>query len=268
MPSKKPRVAIVSLTSCEGCQFALFDLGEKFLNFLKRVKIEEFRLIEDEIGIEEEIKKNKSVPKDKIQYDFSFVEGSPITEEDLKILKELRIRSKKLIVLGNCAALGGIPEIKNYQNKEKTIRYVYKNLEGIANPEIKEIDNFVKVDLTIPGCPIDGEEFLRIANDLLVGKLVKIPQRPVCYECQLKEYECLLQKKELCLGPIILGGCQAICLKSKMSCFGCRGILAGAKSEKLLNLIKKQRSKEDLEETLEIFGIKDELEDVLGRDRE
>ncbi|MBC7074316.1 hypothetical protein H5T58_02975 [Candidatus Parcubacteria bacterium] len=36
-----------SLTACEGCEFVLLDLGEKFFDFLKGVDLVEFSLIEE-----------------------------------------------------------------------------------------------------------------------------------------------------------------------------------------------------------------------------
>jgi len=146
--TKKPKIAIVSLTACEGCQVALLDLGKSFFDFLKKVELVDFALIEEQPF---PLPRGKA-GKNKI--DIVFVEGNPITKQDLELLKKIRRLSKILVVLGNCAALGGIPEMKNYQGKEKTIRYIYKNLKNIVNPDIKEIDNFVKVDFTIPGCPI------------------------------------------------------------------------------------------------------------------
>jgi len=246
---KKPKIAIFSLTSCEGCQFSLLDLGEKFFNFLKKVELIDFPLIEE-----------IPFPK-RIKIDVSFVEGNPITKEDISLLKKIRKESKVLVALGNCAALGGIPEMKEYQGKEKTIRYIYKRLNHILNPEIKEIDNFVKVDFTIPGCPISGNEFLKFAKDLIEGKIPQICQKPVCSECQLRgTLECFLAKKEICLGLITLAGCQAICPKNKMPCLGCRGIFKGAKVKGFLKVLEKSAKKEEVEEKLEIFGIKDDIE--------
>jgi len=163
---KKSKIAIVSLTACEGCQIALLDLGKRFFDFLRKVELVDFSLIEE-----------KAFPKGKI--DIVFIEGNPIRDEEIKILKKVRKQAKLLVVMGNCAALGGIPEMKNYQNKEKTIRHIYKNAANIANPDIKEIDNFVKVDFTIPGCPINNEEFLKYAKILITGKIPKIPEKPV-----------------------------------------------------------------------------------------
>ena len=164
---KKQKVAIVSLTSCEGCQFALLDLGERFLELTKKIEMVDFRLLEDEED-----------PGYKL--DIGMVEGDPVTNENFETLKNLRARSKLLVVIGNCAAMGGIPEIKNYQEGMNTIKHVYKYVQGIRNPKIKEVDNVVKVDFTFSGCPINAEEFLKYLPELLEGKIPTIPDQPVC----------------------------------------------------------------------------------------
>ena len=249
----KPRVAFFSLTSCEGCQFVLMDLGEKFFDFLRKVELIDFPLIEE-----------MPFPKRKVEIDVSFVEGLPIKKEEIKLLKKIREESKILVALGNCAALGGIPEMKNYQGKEKTIRFIYKRLNHIFNPEIKEIDNFVKVNFVIPGCPINGEEFLKYAEELIKDKIPEICQSPVCTECPLRgTLECFLAKKEICLGLITLAGCKAICPKNNFPCLGCRGILKGANVKSFFKVLEKIAKKEEIEENLEIFGIKDDVEKYL-----
>ncbi len=249
---EKPKVVIFSLTSCEGCQFVLLDLGQKFFNFLKKVDLIDFPLIEE-----------KKFPK-KIKIDVSFVEGNPITEEDIALLKKIRKESKILVALGNCAALGGIPEIKNYRGKERTIRYIYKKLDHIANPEIKEINNFVKIDFVISGCPISGEEFLKLANDLIYGKIPEVCQSPVCLECPYQgTAKCFLTRKKVCFGFISLAGCQAVCPKNESPCLSCRGLFKGAKVKDFLKVLEKIAKKEEIEEDLEIFGIKDDIEKIL-----
>jgi len=228
----------------------LLDLGKRFFDFIKKVELLDFKLLEDE-----------PFPKGKL--DVVFVEGNPITKEEIRLLKEIRKRSKVLVALGNCAALGGVPEIKNYQDKEKTIRYIYKNLKNVENPDIKEIDNFVKVDFTIPGCPINGEEFLRTAEALIKGKIPEICQSPVCTECDLRGTKnCFLTKKELCLGTVSLAGCKAVCTNNGLQCLGCRGLLKNADPKGLLNLLKQWYSKEEIEDYLEIFGLRDDIKNI------
>ena len=43
----RPKIAIVSLTSCEGCQFAILDLGKEFIKLSDQVDLGEFRLVEE-----------------------------------------------------------------------------------------------------------------------------------------------------------------------------------------------------------------------------
>jgi coenzyme F420-reducing hydrogenase gamma subunit len=260
---KKPKVAFFSLTSCEGCQFVLLDLGEKFFDFLRGVDLIDFSLIEEMPFPKPRSRTSSLRGKGKVEIDVSFVEGLPIKKEEIDLLKKIREESKILVAVGNCAALGGIPEMKNYQGKEKTIRYIYKKL-NVENPEIKEIDNFVKVDFYIPGCPINGEEFLKYAKELIQGKIPEILQKPICSECPHQGKEtCFLRKKEPCLGPITLAGCGAICPKNGQLCYGCRGILKNINPKGFLETLKKFKKPEDIEDNLEIFGIKDDLEKFL-----
>jgi coenzyme F420-reducing hydrogenase gamma subunit len=259
----KPKIAFFSLTSCEGCQFALLDLGEKFFDFLREVDLIDFSLIEEMPFPKPRSRTSSLRGKGKVEIDVSFVEGLPIKKEEIDLLKKIREESKILVAVGNCAALGGIPEMKNYQGKERTIRYIYKKLD-VENPEIKEIDNFVKVDFVIPGCPINGEEFLKYARELIEGKIPEILQKPVCSECPHQGKEtCFLRKKEPCLGPITLAGCGAICPKNGQLCYGCRGILKNINPKGFLETLKKFKKPEDIEDNLEIFGIKDDLEKFL-----
>ncbi len=244
----KPKIAIVSLTSCEGCQFAILDLGERFLQFLQQVELVDFRLLEDDEDKGENI-------------DVGIIEGNPVTEENIKTLLQLRQRSKLLVVLGNCAAMGGIPEIKNYQEGQNTIKHVYKYIQGVSNPEIKEVDNFVKVDFTLPGCPIDGEEFLRYMTDIIEGKIPEIPDQPVCVECRKLGNRCLLLDKKPCFGPMIQGGCQAVCPSSKMMCQGCRGLRPKGNVKAMRATLKNMMTDEEFENTTEIYGLRDAIEE-------
>jgi coenzyme F420-reducing hydrogenase gamma subunit len=260
---KKPKVAFFSLTSCEGCQFVLLDLGEKFFDFLREVDLIDFSLIEEMPFPKPRSRTSSLRGKGKVEIDVSFVEGLPIKKEEIDLLKKIREESKILVAVGNCASLGGIPEMKNYQGKERTIRYIYKKL-NVENPEIKEIDNFVKVDFYIPGCPINGEEFLKYAKELIQGKIPEVLQKPICSECPHQGKEtCFLRKKEPCLGPITLAGCGAICPKNGQLCYGCRGILKNINPKGFLETLKKFKKPEEIEDNLEIFGIKDDLEKFL-----
>lgn len=254
MKKTKPKIAIVSLTSCEGCQFALLDLGERFLDFANGIEMVDFRLLEDEKDAGGSL-------------DIAIVEGNPVTKENKKTLLKLRRRSKLLVVLGNCAAMGGIPEMKNYQEGKNTIKHVYRYIQGITNPAVKEVDNFVKVDFTFPGCPINGEEFLKffplLVKAAMKGVKNKIPEiqdQPVCVECKKKGNRCLLLDKKPCFGPMILGGCDAVCPTSRMMCQGCRGLWPTGNVKAMRAALKNMITDETFENITEIYGLRDDIE--------
>ena len=250
---RKPKIAIVSLTSCEGCQFALLDLGEKFIEAMTLVEMIDFRLLEDMEDEGEEL-------------DVAFVEGNPMTDENKKTLLELRKRSKLLVVIGNCAAMGGVPEIRNYHEQKQTVKHVYKYIQGIETEEVQEVDNFVKVDFTLPGCPITGEEFLEyfpmLLESAMNGKsLPEIVDKPVCVECKANGNRCLLLDKKPCFGPMILGGCNSVCTNSGMGCQGCRGLRPTGNVKAMKMTLKTMMTDEEFENTTEIFGLRDDLEE-------
>lgn len=234
--SEKPKVAILAITDCEGCMVEIFNLGEKFLDLLSKIEIADFKLFED-------------LPEPP-EFDIAIIEGCPITRKDLERLKQIRKKSKIVVALGACACLGGIARMKEYKDKGKVINYVYEKPAGINNPDIKPIKEYIKVDLEIPGCPINREEFLRIMEEFIQGKEPSIPKRPVCYECPLVNNGCLLNKGKACLGVITLAGCGAPCPQLGFLCDGCRGPL----KENIGLDILKARLKENYKEA-EILSI-------------
>ena len=218
------------------------------MEFLTKVNIGDFRLAED-------------LPDVKY-YDIAIVEGTPITREQLRRLKIVRKKSKILIALGACACAGGPQEIKDYRGKKNQLmRIVYPNVRGIDNPNIKSLKELVKVDIEIPGCPINKEEFFRVLNELIEGKGPTIEQKPVCEECIRKNKMCFLLLGKPCLGAITLGGCGAPCPANNLPCDGCRGPRQGINLEAMKNALKyKAHLREDeIEMILERFGEKNEF---------
>jgi len=253
--NKKPTIGIFGLTSDEGCAFPIIDQGEKLLKLLEEVELGDFRLLEE-------------LPETEF-YDVALVEGSVLTQENIKKLKKIRAQSKILVALGACAVIGGIPELKNYIDKDKAITNVYKKIRGIDNLEVKPLKDYVKVDFEIPGCPIDGGEVIRLLYDLKEGRLPVIPQQPVCAECQIRETECLLKADNKsgrpampCLGPITLGGCNAPCPAIGYPCDGCRGVMAGADFASFEKIIDKIISPAEKKNIFERYGNLDRIQEI------
>lgn len=244
---KKFKVGLFSLTSCEGCYFGLLDVAQKFFDLADYVEFQNFRLFEEQFHARTE------------QFDLAFVEGSPLTSENVEDLQRLRQNSRILVALGSCSHIGGIYQLKNYQDKEKIFDHIYAGRAGIENLDVKSLSAYVKVDKVIPGCPVNPEEFIKFIYQFCRGIDFKITQNPVCLECQHAGYECVLLKGEICLGPITQGGCQAICLKSKQGCLGCRGLLEDAQKENLIKKLKENYTDREINKALEVFGVKEEM---------
>ncbi len=257
--NKKPKFAIISLTSCEGCQFALLDLGQEFLDVIKNMELAEFRLME------ERKLKNK-------YFDLALVEGNPITKANLELLKEVRKKTKILITLGNCANMGGVPAIRNYQKNFNTTKYVHPHTqkifgEGVYNNQladipqkVEKISNIIKSDYVLYGCPINAKEFITLISSLINDLEPEFVNQPVCHECQVNGYKCLLMEHQICLGPITRGGCEAVCLKSAQDCWGCRGLCPNTTPENLFQEFKKYHSEDSINKTMEVFGLREEAE--------
>ncbi|MBU0707104.1 hypothetical protein KKG41_01895 [Patescibacteria group bacterium] len=243
---KKPTIGIISLTCCEGCQFAILDLGKRLLEIFEHYDLGEFGLVEDQ--------------RERDYYDIAIVEGSPITGDNIKRLKEMRKKSKFLIALGTCAHIGCVQGIKNYVSKDQKIKYVYPNIKKIDNPKIVPISHYVKVDFIIPGCPINNEEFAEILLDIKDNKLLPIPDRPVCYECPLAQAGCLLQKNIICLGPVTRAGCSAICTRQGQQCLGCRGPIDEPNLDSLREVVLRFASEKKFNHAMQVFGIQEMLE--------
>ena len=93
------------------------------------------------------------------------------------------------------------------------------------------IHKHVKVDFYIPGCPPNKEEIVQVLKWLLQGRPLKVYDKAVCHECSLKENYCLLDQGIECLGPLMNGGCKALCPSFNHPCTGCRGLLDDANLE-------------------------------------
>jgi coenzyme F420-reducing hydrogenase gamma subunit len=241
---KKPKVAIYGFTGCSGCQLEILDLEEALLDIFNLIDIVNFEMM----GI-----KKRPLPK----VDISFVEGSISKEEDIKKLKEIRKKSKKLIAIGSCACFGGVQSLRNFTDSKDVAKAAYDmdDCPRGSTDRISGIDEYVAVDYYLPGCPIDRQEFLNIVKKLVLGRSLKPQTYPLCVECKRKGIVCLLDRGILCLGPIVRAGCGALCPSLERGCEGCRGMVVEANLMEQIEIMKKMNfSKEDIIRKLRIFA--------------
>lgn len=260
----KVPVATTWLQSCSGCHISFLDMHEGLLDVLDLIDIKTCPPLIDV----------KEPPEVKI----ALVEGAVANEDNVKVLKKFRERSEILIAFGSCACFGGIPGLRNLYTKEDVLDCAYVKTESTVegkipgDPEIPELveyvkplEDVVKVDYVIPGCPPLPSMIKNVLIAIIEGKAPSMPTRNLCEECpryhkdmivpklefltdsvsplcEMKHVDpdrCFLEQGIACAGLATREGCDARCLKGNMPCRGCMGPTPGALEQgaKLINAL-------------------------------
>jgi len=239
----KPRVAVFDFACCEGCQLQIVNLEEQILDLIGAIDVVEWR---------------EAMSEQSEEYDIAIIEGSITRPEDEERVKNIRDKAKVLIALGACAAIGGVNKLKNNFDLDDVKKCVYGKDAGkphLNTTMTKAVDEVVKVDCTVPGCPIEQKEFVYIVKSLLLGKKPEIPEWPVCVECKAKGNTCVWEYGQVCLGPVTRAGCDARCPSAGARCFGCRGFIDNPNVEAAKEVIEKYGLNiEDLKTKMVLFG--------------
>jgi len=103
-------------------------------------------------------------------FDIAFIEGALASPEHVEKVKDIRNRSKKLVAVGSCAIIGLPAGQRNAFTPEQKASIEYLTARFGALPEVKKVSDVVKVDVEIPGCPMDPKIFLEKVT-ALVGEL-------------------------------------------------------------------------------------------------
>ncbi|WP_119072778.1 NADH:ubiquinone oxidoreductase [Aggregatilinea lenta] len=225
--SAKPKVAFFDFTSCEGCQLTVVDALQTHLGLLDLIEIVEFR---------------EAMSEHSDDYQIAFVEGSCTRASDEERLRKIRKQAALVVALGACAHLGGVNAMKNRWPIEEVQTYVYgeSGKEYYESYMARPISAVIDVDVSIPGCPIDRLEFVRVVQQLLQGCTPKLPDYSLCVECKLSENACLNKLGKPCLGPITRAGCNALCISYGDGCEGCRGFAPEANLDYMRQILEEQ----------------------------
>lgn len=207
----KPKVAVYKFSSCDGCQLSILNMEDELLDLASAVDISYFL---------EATRTVKPGP-----YDIGIVEGSVTTPHEVERIKEVRDECKYLISLGTCATAGGIQALRNFTRAEDLAKAVYAHPEYLTYLETSTpISTHVAVDLEIWGCPVNKGTVLEALAALLQNRRPNFPPSPVCVECKRNGIVCVVVAQGMpCLGPVVHGGCGAICPANGRGCYGCFG---------------------------------------------
>jgi len=137
----KLKVAVVNCAFCGFCKKAISHLGEDVPNLLShKVGLAPIPTSASDCG----------------PVDVAFVVGTVRTAEEAKAVKEAREKAKFLVAFGACPVFGVLPagERRRVEAVTRTSRKPVSmgEVTEVTN-EIRPLSDYVKVDLTIPGCP-------------------------------------------------------------------------------------------------------------------
>jgi F420-non-reducing hydrogenase small subunit len=242
------KIATEMFGACSGCEIAILDLNEKILDVFGSCDLVYSPILMD----------TKKFPE---KVDVVFISGCIRNEENRERAKEIRERANTVIALGSCACFGGIPGLANLFSTDEVLKEVYINTPSTVNdkgvvpsnvPKLEKrvytLEEVIKVDINIPGCPPPTKLIENAISCILSGKKFELPKRSVCDECERKienklitslrmpndkpnPEKCLLEQGFLCLGPVTREGCGAICTKFNMGCEGCMGPTENVKEQ-------------------------------------
>jgi sulfhydrogenase subunit delta len=150
----KLRVGIFSFTCDEGCSIVFLEvLNRTFFKWKGKMDIVHSRIL-----------RSKNEMKD---IDVALVEGAISTRKEEQRLREIRANSKKVVAIGSCAIDGSPANIRNFFDAQRTaeIQPVLRKFKYAK--KVSPLSEYVKVDDTVPGCPMDEEKFIALIEKLL-----------------------------------------------------------------------------------------------------
>ncbi len=166
---RKVRIATTSLSGCFGCHMSLLDIDERLLDLIELVEFDRSPLTDI---------------KHCGPCDVAIVEGGVCNAENVHVLRELRANAKVLVALGACAINGGLPALRNHLDVGDCLTRVYADRTGGEVPndpelpllldKVHPINEVVRVDYFVPGCPPSGDAIWKYLTDLISGRMPRL----------------------------------------------------------------------------------------------
>jgi NAD-reducing hydrogenase small subunit len=179
----KVKIATDWLAGCAGCHMSLLDIDERIVKLLELVEITSSPVTD-----------LKHPPKEGVTV--GILEGAICNTHNIEVAKQMRERCDILIAVGDCATFGGVVAMRNLVGTDEALRRAYLETESTVDgiipdsPELGKpletvtgINDVVKVDLFIPGCPPRADAFFYALTELLAGRTpIIIPPELFTYD--------------------------------------------------------------------------------------
>ncbi len=180
----KVKVAMDWLDICSGCEMSLLDIDERIVELLKHIELTSTPITD-----------LKHPPKEGV--DVGILTGSVGNTDQIEVVKEMRERCKFLIAMGDCATFSPLPvtALRNFYEKDDVLERGYIGTESTINGKIPQsdmlcelldktiaIDEIVKVDYYLPGCPPDADAIYFVLSELIAGRVPVLEGKNLRYD--------------------------------------------------------------------------------------
>jgi NAD-reducing hydrogenase small subunit len=163
-------LATVWLGGCSGCHMSFLDLDEWLFDLAARLRV-----------VYSPLADVKAYPEG---VDVALVEGAVASHEHLRLIRQVRARTTRLIAFGDCAVAGNVTALRNPLGDAKTIlQQVYEAAADLARQAPKDgeilpvlldrvqpVHAVVPVDTFLPGCPPPADRIRTVLTQLLEGR--------------------------------------------------------------------------------------------------
>lgn len=179
MGKEKTKVATACMCGCSGCHMSFLDVDEYIKDLAEEVEFQASHVIMDAKEFE--------------KVDIGILEGTMTNDENIEVAKELRENCDILVAWGDCACFGGIMTMRNFEDIDTILEECYKDKsdEDSVVPDSEliptlidkagPVDEYVKVDAYIPGCPPPAELIKYGFEELLEGRIPKLDKERLMY---------------------------------------------------------------------------------------
>ena len=214
--ARAPRVVVVGLASCFGCQLQITNAERYLTQILGQIDLRYWQLVTSE-----------DMPDD---FDVAIIEGAVTTVESEETCKRVRERAAHVMAIGACAVTGGVPGMA-IDRMQAGVDAVYGGTSPDACGEMIlpcPVSAVIEVDSEVRCCPIDPYDFVRHLHKALYGSNRVDEVRTMCADCKRNETECFIEQGTLCLGLVTRAACGARCVNLGRPCNGCAGLSPAA----------------------------------------
>jgi len=156
------------LDGCSGCHMSLLDVDEAIITIAQRADLVYGPLVDAQAFPDE--------------VDVTIVEGAVSSQDDLEKIQHVREHTRILVALGDCAVTSNVPSMRNPFAVKSILERVYiegadvqKGIPTDGVPTLLKhaipLQDVVKVDVHVPGCPPSAQAILFVLNELLDGRI-------------------------------------------------------------------------------------------------